>query len=244
MCWTTSRRKLWPSPNLLFRGVSRHRHPLSLRWPAIAWGAREWVLQGSHWLLVTGIKVFSTIFKVSDIFQRHISSNSLIYVSLKKSGPLTKLWKGHIKFQKNWLHINFKDLLRTLFNFDQIQGLSRPWKWTHFFQGFSRFFKDAGALVLGCTVIDGLYFLCLLLLVEWGEGLASRRPRKKRVVLPSSSLTFVVFFILGDLGNHFFKQVVWTLKQCKRQILDTWYPVYLSMSNKFTDIVLGVMHWK
>ena len=33
--------------------------------------------------------------------------NSLIYVPLKKSCPFTKLWKGHIKFKKSWLHIKF-----------------------------------------------------------------------------------------------------------------------------------------
>ena len=64
------------------------------------------------------------------------------------SCPVAKLWKGHIKFQKSWLHIKFKDFSKTLFNFDQIQGLSRSWKWTKFFQGFSRFFKDVGALAM------------------------------------------------------------------------------------------------
>ena len=102
-------------------------------------------IQGSHWHLVTGIKVFSRIFKVNNnIFQGYISSNSLIYVPLKKNGPLTKLWKSHVKFQNSWLHITFKDFSRTLFNFDQIQGLSRPWKWTNFFkdfQGLSRMWE-------------------------------------------------------------------------------------------------------
>ena len=48
----------------------------------------------------------------------------------------SKLWKGRINFKKSWLHIKFKDFSRTLLNFDQIQGLSRPMN-----QFFSRIFK-------------------------------------------------------------------------------------------------------
>ena len=114
---------------------------------ATNWTAHR-MTQGSHWLLVTGIKVFSRIFKVNvNIFQGYIWSNSLIYVSLKKSGPLTKLWKGHIKCPKIWLHIKFKDFSRTFFNFSLSRTI-KTLKMNQFFQGFSRFFKDVGALWL------------------------------------------------------------------------------------------------
>ena len=98
--------------------------------------------QDSHWLLVTGIKVFSRIFKVNNvIFQGHILRNSIIYIPLRKSGPLIKLWKGHIKFEKSWLHIKLKDFSRTfksiLTKFKDFQGHENEPIFFKYFQGFS-----------------------------------------------------------------------------------------------------------
>ena len=52
-------------------------------------------------------QVFSRIFKVNNsMFEGYILRNSLIYIPLRKSGPLTKLWKGHINFKKAGLISN------------------------------------------------------------------------------------------------------------------------------------------
>ena len=89
--------------------------------------------------LVTGIKVFSRIFKVNDdIFQAFILSNSPV----KKSGPFKKLWKGHIQFFKSWLHIKFQGLFKDFIQFWLNSRTFKALKMNQFFfkdfQGFSR----------------------------------------------------------------------------------------------------------
>ena len=106
-------------------------------------------------LLVTRIKVFSRIFKVNNnIFQGYILSNSLIYVPLKKSGSLTKLWKGHIKFWKSWLHIKFKDF-------------SRTWKWTNFFPRIFKVFQGCGSPVNDISLYFSLWAVKDAAILDW-----------------------------------------------------------------------------
>ena len=124
-CWLRPANVLVCKTNLVIWTVSLHNE--------------HRLVQGSHWSFVTGIKVFSRIFKVNnDIFQGYILSNSLISVPLKKSGPLTKLWKGHIKFQKKLASYQIQGLFK---DFIQFWPNSRIFKALKINQFFSRIFK-------------------------------------------------------------------------------------------------------